>query len=338
MPRGRKNSSATRIRPQNQPEYFVYFNNGVTIVCDDAERVQAKGVSFLRIANPQIINGQQTTRVLSAEDKRASKASVLVRVIRIARDGATGKNMFERLVSQIVEATNWQNQIRASDLMSNDRQQVVIERELRKLGYHYLRKRQTKGEARRALGTRRGLVIQKDEMAQAVAACELDPGIVREGKEGLFGAGTYKSVFPSGEAHFYLPRYWLMKNVFTHARGNFERTYARWVVIHFLWSDLGTELRKQSRRFCAVNEHPRKYVEIHADLDRAIKRAVLATVKFYRAERHTESGVLDPAAFYNRRGRAKQFAAFWSSNANPHRGLYESAASRFLEALATIDP
>lgn len=108
---------------------------------------------MLRVANPQIINGQQTTRILAAEDRRAEKATVLVRVIRIPRGEAGSRDRFEQLVSQIVEATNWQNVIRASDLMSNDRQQIILERELRKLGYQYLRKRQTKREARRAAGS-----------------------------------------------------------------------------------------------------------------------------------------------------------------------------------------
>ena len=47
-------------------------------------------------------------------------------------------------VSKIVAATNWQNAIKASDLMSNDRRQIDLERNLRKLDYQYLRKRQSK--------------------------------------------------------------------------------------------------------------------------------------------------------------------------------------------------
>ena len=60
----------------SEPEHFLYFNNGVTIVCDDAEKVEAKGKSVVRIDNPQIINGQQTTRALAVDLKAASKARV----------------------------------------------------------------------------------------------------------------------------------------------------------------------------------------------------------------------------------------------------------------------
>jgi hypothetical protein len=320
------------------PEYFVYFNNGVTIVCDEAEKVESKGSSLLRVANPQIINGQQTTRMLNAEEKRAGKASVLVRVICIARGEPGSSDRFERLVSQIVEATNWQNQIRASDLMSNDRQQIVLERELRKLGYQYLRKRQTKREAYRAAGSRSRIVVKKEEVAQAVAACELDPVVVRGGKEGLFEERYYKTVFPTGNADFYLGRYWLMRNVVSHTRANPERTYAKWVVINFLWSEMGRDLKKLARAFQKVNENPKKYPDVLRELDRSIERVLLAAVKFYRAERRSDGSVFDPSGFFNSQGRGKQFAKFWTSTRNPHRAIFDKARANFVIALRDVEP
>jgi hypothetical protein len=324
---------------ETRPEYFVYFNNGVTIVCDDAEKIDSKGSSLLHVANPQIINGQQTTRMLSAEEKKAAKASVLVRVIRIPRGDPGSSDRFEQLVSQIVEATNWQNQIKASDLMSNDRQQIVLERELRKLGYQYLRKRQTKREAYRAAGSRSRRVIKKEEMAQAVAACELDPVVVRGGKEGLFEERYYKTVFPPRNVDFYLNRYWLMRNAAARARGNAERSYAKWVVIHFLWSEMGNDIKKNARSFRAVNEHPRRYAEIHNELDRSIERVLLAAVKFYRAERRSSDGsVFDPSGFFNSQGRGRQFERFWLGAGNPHRAIFDRARARFVAALGDVEP
>src|SRR5205085_2831340 len=172
-------------------------------------------------------------------------------------------------------------------------------------------------------GSRRRIVIKKEELAQAVAACELDPVVVRGGREGLFER-YYESVFPTGDPDFYLSRYWLMRNVATHARGTSERTYAKWVVTNFLWSELGHELKKRSiaRQFRAANENPRKYPNVHQELDRAIERAVLAAVKFYRSERRTD-GAFDPSGFFNSTGRGKQFAIFWPSHANPHRKVLQ---------------
>jgi hypothetical protein len=117
-----------------RPEYFWYFNNGITIVGSEAQEITQKGRTVLRVNNPQVINGQQTTRVLAAQTEVSPAASVLARVIQIPGD-VDGEDRFDELVSRIVEATNWQNQIRASDLVANDRRQVFIERELRKRGY-----------------------------------------------------------------------------------------------------------------------------------------------------------------------------------------------------------
>ncbi len=47
-----------------EPDNFWYFNNGVTLVCDSARKTAERGQAILRVTNPQIINGQQTTRVL----------------------------------------------------------------------------------------------------------------------------------------------------------------------------------------------------------------------------------------------------------------------------------
>src|SRR5207248_7778645 len=135
------------------------------------------GRNIIRVVNPQVINGQQTTRILHQYAARNSKATVLLRVISVPRESDQDSSRFENLVSKIVAATNWQNAIRASDLMANDRTQIEIERNLRKFDYYYVRKRESKGEARRRSGVRRAQFIKKDEFAQAVAACDLDPSI-----------------------------------------------------------------------------------------------------------------------------------------------------------------
>src|SRR5713226_613256 len=103
---------------KTEPERFFYYNNGITIVCDEAERKGAQGRDFMQVGNPQIINGQQTTRVLAASPQDAAKACVLVKVIRVPRDVDGDGEAFEGLVSRIVAGTNWQNAIKPSDLMS----------------------------------------------------------------------------------------------------------------------------------------------------------------------------------------------------------------------------
>lgn len=92
-----------------------------------------------------------------------------------------------------MKSTNWQNHIVPSDLIANDRRQIEIARQLRNLGYWYVRKRQTKGEARREAGGKQYHFIDKTELAQAVAGCDLDPAVVRKGKEKLFEEHMYGS-------------------------------------------------------------------------------------------------------------------------------------------------
>jgi hypothetical protein len=144
-----------------EADYFWYFNNGVTLICDSARKTAERGQAVLRVTNPQVINGQQTTRVLSdVATSNAKEAAVIVRVISVPRGGG-GQDRFEQLVSNIVAATNWQNAILASDLRANDARQVYIQRELSKLRYQYLRKRQTKKEAKRLLAPSIGFGSKK---------------------------------------------------------------------------------------------------------------------------------------------------------------------------------
>ena len=94
-----------------EPDYFWYYNNGITIVCDSAELISKSGNKVLKLTNPQIINGQQTTRTIHEVAKKGSKATVLVRVISVQHDNEHGAQQFEGLISKIVAATNWQNEI-----------------------------------------------------------------------------------------------------------------------------------------------------------------------------------------------------------------------------------
>lgn len=55
-------NDAIRFTIEHEPDYFWYYNNGVTMICDEADQNGPPGSAVLRVTNPQIINGQQTTR------------------------------------------------------------------------------------------------------------------------------------------------------------------------------------------------------------------------------------------------------------------------------------
>jgi hypothetical protein len=313
---------------ETEPEFFWYYNNGVTIVCDAAEKLSKSGRNVIRVVNPQVINGQQTTRILHQYAARNSKATVLVRVISVPRHSDEDSNRFENLVSKIVAATNWQNAISASDLMANDRTQIEIERNLRKLDYdyYYVRKRETKGEARRRSGVQRAEFIKKDDLARAVAACELDPSIVREGKEQLFEERYYSQLFPNSDPYFYLPRYWLVWYVSRAARGFPERAYAKWLVTHFIWPRLSKILR--SRRLKDIFAQ----VEFVA-FDKACDAVFGAVLAFYRANRGSGQTVIDVSTFFQRRGLHIEFEKFWNKAPVVHRKRFQNGLARFARDL-----
>jgi AIPR protein len=318
-----------------EPQYFWYFNNGVTIVCDKVKKVTEKGREILQVHNPQVINGQQTTRVLD-EAAKSPAASVLVRVIQIPRASKDGDSQFDMLVSRIVKATNWQNAIKPSDLMSNDRQQVAIEREFRKVGYHYLRKRQPKAEAKKAAKSQYRFQVPKEELAQAVGACLLDSYTVRRGKEHLFEEENYTVIFPNYDAEFYLGKFWLLKKITDVSRGYPERGYAKWVVMHFAWSQLERLIDGRPLAFRRACEKQPKNQALIVPLERALSAVYVAALQFYRKERGTGPQALDISTFFNRRGLDEAFAKHWESPDNKRRNTFESAVSKVEAALKEV--
>lgn len=332
---------------KTKPEYFWYYNNGITIVCDQAEEIRSQGRQILRVRNPQVINGQQTSRPLHRHGAQASGASTLVKVIRVPRESDSDSDEFDSLVSDIVQATNWQNKISPSDLRSNDRRQIALERELRKLGYWYIRKRQTKGEAKRMASSQRYIMLSKEELAQAVAGCELDPGIPRTQKEGLFEDRFYSTVFASKDPWYYLTRYRLLREVNRHARGDRDRGNAKWLVLHVIWNKVSPAVRPRAAAqmfVTATDSH-----DFIGVLSQAIKVVFSQVKQFYQInKKHALKGgsqeggvqpqagwhrkeVVDVPTFFKRRGLHTEFASFWGGLEVQKR--FEKTMDKFVAAL-----
>lgn len=83
----------------DDPEMFLLCNNGITIVCSGFEQVRDK---LVRIENPQIVNGCQTSNSLYnlKSHQNISKIQLLVRLISTENLGISNK---------IVRGTNKQN-------------------------------------------------------------------------------------------------------------------------------------------------------------------------------------------------------------------------------------
>jgi hypothetical protein len=322
---------------RNEPNRFWYYNNGITIACDSAQSVSKDGATKLRVANAQVINGQQTTRML--HEIKGHKSSVLVRVMKVPREVGNGDDGFERLVSRIVEATNWQNQIKPSDLMSNDSEQVRLERELRKRGYIYLRKRQSKGEAKRQAAEKPKAVIQKTELAQLVGSCVLDPLEVRTGKERLFETDLYTKVFSGTDINRYLTQYYLGTAVGHVSRRDPSRAYGKWVVLNFIWSKSAQLFFAASRRdlFIRVCESESWGGDCLEALCSAIEHVFDALQAFYKRNYRVDGRELDQSTFFKHKGLHTRFEGFWNQAKHGHRRGFELALREFETALAAYD-
>ena len=325
-----KINEAMRSTLERDPGQFWYLNNGVTIVCSGVKLQTSGGRSSLWIRSPQIINGQQTTRVLAAAGGRARQPSVIVKVIEIP---AEPPELYDRLVSRIVLASNSQNQVLNSDLISNDQYQVRLERELRNLSYLYIRKRESKGEARRRYSVRFLRTIKKDEFAQAAAATLYDPRVVRAGKERLFGE-HYEEIFGRHGSIDLLARYWLMRRVSIAGLGYPNRAYAKWLVLHFAWKEVGAKIQR-STAFRTACERPQRHEDLLRPLDRAIDALFKAALEFFRLERGQGATALDISNFFYQKGRHIGFERFWAKSRHGHRARFEDQRDRFLKALAS---
>jgi hypothetical protein len=323
---------------KSEPERFFYYNNGVTIICDEAERKSSGGHDILQVGNPQVINGQQTTRTLATFPQQAAKASVLVKVIRVPRADPENSMGFEEVVSRVVQGTNWQNAITQSDLMSNDRRQIELERALRKIGYLYLRKRQKQGEAQALEGGKQFYIVKKEQFAQAVAGCDLDPVIIRSGKEKLFEEEHYPQVFPNSDPDFYLPRYHLLREVTWCARGVPERGYAKWMVLNFMWSQLSPCLRghRKPRVFRILCERQNEGCVV--PLSHAIDVVFIEALRYYRENRGQGETAQDISTFFrNRKGHHKRFAEHWNSANQDRREKFSRYIDKVCTAIASAD-
>ena len=115
---------------------FWFLNNGITIVGDSATPNSDKGV--IRIKNLQIVNGQQTARILyGAFRKEELKEEVKV-LCRVYTGGG------DDFVNNIAKATNNQISVGNRDLMSNDPKQLAIAEFFDKFDIFYERQREQK--------------------------------------------------------------------------------------------------------------------------------------------------------------------------------------------------
>jgi hypothetical protein len=320
---------------EKEPEYFWYYNNGITIVCDQAKQIKDVGSNIIKVRNAQIINGQQTTRTLTLSEK--NNAEVLVKLIEIPRDDETNKNQYKHLVSEIVSATNWQNAISQSDLKSNDAEQVRIEKEFKKLGYFYIRKRMTKQETVQYGSNKYSYRISKEELARAIAACNTDPYEVRLGKDRLFEDDIYSKLFNGRKAAEYITIYWLYRYISRWSKGDDRKVHAKWHVLNLLWSLLQHDLKKTSYReqFRKMVERENIYYNELQPFNKLIRELFDLSLSFYRKNKKADGKIQEARDFYKHINFHKKIFSFYKRAAQ-HRQKINSQTKLLLKNINTL--
>ena len=127
---------------ENEPENFIYFNNGVTILCNSVTPLPAKTLGkttgVFNCKGLTIINGAQTVGSLGiALDRfpdKLEKCKVFIRLIPL-------ENSPEHFGNRITIASNTQNKIEKRDFVTLDplQQNIRTELLLSNINYHYKR-------------------------------------------------------------------------------------------------------------------------------------------------------------------------------------------------------
>lgn len=131
---------------------FALFNNGITIVADEAgysDKTGKRNIAHLDIKNPQIINGGQTAYTLChIYDSKISNddfsifdgKEVLLKIITID-PSSTNPEKIKTVIESISRSTNLQTKIEEADRRSNEQIQVRLQKSFfDKFGFFYERK------------------------------------------------------------------------------------------------------------------------------------------------------------------------------------------------------
>ncbi len=180
---------------------FALFNNGITILSygtDFNEKIGQKDKAQLIIAQPQIINGGQTTYTLSRlyedyviKNKKSDlfdNKEVLLKVITFHPEDQASQAQYLDLIESISKATNQQSEVNEADRRSNDQIQIQLQEYLYdKYGCFYERKRGEYADGVRAGYIQRAQIVDREIFIRMCKCCDTEPSdALRMSLEQLF--------------------------------------------------------------------------------------------------------------------------------------------------------
>ncbi|MBQ3783102.1 MAG: AIPR family protein [Lachnospiraceae bacterium] len=189
--KGRSNVNKNIIETLKNPIGidFWWLNNGITITVEDVE--ESKSANKIKLVNPQIVNGLQTSYSIynffsDNSDRLADeKRKVFVKILKVDQNN-------EDQELNIIVATNSQNEIRDKDIHANDAVQKNIEEYLKRFDKYYQRK--DKYYTNRKIAKKD--IIKLSEMAKYINTIYLkDPAYTRNNPGKLLSGTKYRTIF-----------------------------------------------------------------------------------------------------------------------------------------------
>jgi hypothetical protein len=138
---------------------------------------------------------------------------------------------------------------------------------------------------------------------------------------------------------YYLLFYWLHKLVYLITRTDRRYGHAKWLILNFLWSELGGYLRDHKTRdkFIHLAERQRTRTSDLRRLNGAIKTVLDAAMTFYRLNRKTDDTIIPESDFLRYRNIHNNFQKFWDSQENRRRNDFKRHSRYFFESIHKIE-
>jgi hypothetical protein len=118
------------------PDRFWYFNNGITLIANEAEKAPAgaaaRSAGVFRLKSASIVNGAQTVSSLAKVDDDASLGMVRVPIrIILLKDAPAGFG------AEVTRTNNLQNRVEPRDFVAHDPEQKRLRQEMAIEGIDY---------------------------------------------------------------------------------------------------------------------------------------------------------------------------------------------------------
>ena len=138
------------------PEHFYFYNNGISITCDQLIVTGInKNSPKVKLIKPQIINGAQTVNSLKAayeiKEKQLKREKTnnysqlalnhMKEIHVLCKIMESNKNLNTNFAKEVTKYSNTQNKIKPTDFFANRPEQIVIKEEILKYGITYNIKR-----------------------------------------------------------------------------------------------------------------------------------------------------------------------------------------------------